>query len=81
MSMYWMPAANEVKYEADPYNGKCGTDATWHFDKDKGTLTISGSGAMATYNSASVVPWYKHNADIQTVKIEKGITSVGGMHS
>ena len=71
-------SGNEVKYEADPYNGKCGTDATWHFDKDKGTLTISGSGAMATYNSASVVPWYKHNADIQTVKIEKGITSVGG---
>ena len=71
-------SGSEVKYEADPYNGKCGTDATWHFDKDKGTLTISGSGAMATYNSASVVPWYKHKADIQTVKIENGITSVGG---
>ena len=34
-------------------SGSCGTDVVWVLSDD-GTLTISGSGKMADYSSASV---------------------------
>lgn len=68
---------NEVKYEADPYNGKCGTDAIWHFGKDTGTLTINGSGAMNNYSNATPSPWNQHKDVITKVVIGDGITSIG----
>ncbi len=42
-----------------------------------GTLTISGSGAMADYDAASSVPWNGSVADIKTVVIGEGVTSIG----
>jgi hypothetical protein len=41
------------------------------------TLTISGSGAMGSYENEDL-PWYGYRDDIQTAVIEDGITSVGG---
>ncbi len=49
-------------------------DCTWELD-DKGTLTISGNGAMADYSSYSNVPWKDY--EINEVVIENGVTSIG----
>ena len=63
--------------------GYCGaegheTDVTWVL---KGTspnyiLTISGTGAMADYDSDER-PWYSYAKGIETVVIESGVTSIG----
>ena len=54
---------NNVKWELDGY----------------GTLTISGTGAMADYNFAGpTAPWNNDSiADIKTVVIENGVTNIG----
>lgn len=57
-------------------SGSCGENLTWALD-DNGNLTISGIGAMTDYTSASSVPWYKSRANIASVTIEKGVTSIG----
>lgn len=55
---------------------KCGEDLTWSLDKN-GTLTISGTGPMTEFTSASKVPWHLKSALVKTVVIEKGVTTVG----
>ena len=62
-------------------SGKTG-DCTWTLD-DNGTLTISGNGAMGDYSSKdsgdtsiTTAPW---GANIKTVVIEGGVTSIGYM--
>ncbi|MBP3377146.1 MAG: hypothetical protein J6L96_00205, partial [Clostridia bacterium] len=41
---------------AATYNGTTG-DVNWSFDDTTGTLTVSGTGAMADYTNGSQ-PWY-----------------------
>ena len=48
----------------------------WTLD-NKDTLTISGTGAMKNYTYKSEMPWYQYINQIQSVKIEKGVTSIG----
>ena len=62
--------------------GSCGTNATWAVtDTDNNgtyeTLTISGTGAMNNYSSSSSIPWYSYKANITTVVIGGGVTSIG----
>ena len=61
-------------------SGTCGDNLTWTLD-NKGTLTISGSGAMSNYNLQNGAPlqhspWYCSTA-VKTVVIEDGVTSIG----
>ena len=56
-------------------NAFCGAGVV--FKIVDGTLTISGSGAMADYDAASSVPWNGSVADIKTVVIGEGVTSIG----
>ncbi|MBR2130963.1 MAG: leucine-rich repeat protein [Oscillospiraceae bacterium] len=56
--------------------GYCGDHAEWSFDESTGTLTISGEGAIASYDSASDRPWNKYSSKITTVVVEDGITVV-----
>lgn len=56
--------------------GTCGTNVKWTLD-NKDTLTISGTGAMKNYTYKSEMPWYQYINQIQSVKIEKGVTSIG----
>lgn len=67
----------EIKYEADPYSGKCGNNANWKFAPASGTLTISGNGEVFDYSSATAAPWYRHRDSITTVIVEDGITAIG----
>ena len=57
----------------DP-NVNDGQDVTWSYVESTHTLTISGSGAMMDYYS---YPWNAENANIKTVVIGSGVTSIG----
>ena len=81
----WNSLKAAVSSENDPllnaalhYIVASGTSGTtvWSLDSD-GKLTISGTGAMADYTSADSVPWYKYKANIKTVEIGSGVTSIG----
>lgn len=56
-------------------SGTYGRNLTWTLDSE-GTLTISGQGKMADYNSFDV-PWYSSRSSIKTVNIRDGVTSIG----
>lgn len=65
-------------------SGNCGATGndhvTWSFDKSSGTLTISGSGAMADYTvngSGDDRPWKDYAESITKVQISEGVTSLG----
>jgi hypothetical protein len=55
-------------------SGTCGNNLTWTLNN--GTLTISGTGAMANYNSNGA-PWYSYSSSITTAIIEDGVTRIG----
>lgn len=57
-------------------SGTCGDNLTWTLD-DAGTLTISGTGAMADYDYPSNSGWYNHKNKITAVNIQDGVTSIG----
>ena len=57
-------------------SGSCGENVTYTFDESTGLLTISGSGAMTSYTSASGSPFYQQTG-IKTVVINEGVTTVG----
>ena len=57
-------------------SGTCGENLTWTLD-EAGCLTISGSGDMEDYSSASGAPWYALRDSIVSIQIETGVTSVG----
>jgi len=60
-----------------PYNGSCGENATWSFDKETKTLTISGTGAMADFGQNTLTEYRKYNYGIQKIVVEDGITYIG----
>ena len=60
-------------------SGTCGAkgdNLTWTLD-DEGTLTISGTGAMADYEWRNS-PWYSRRRNIQKLVVEYGISTIGG---
>ena len=57
-------------------SGTCGDNATWEYDN--GTLTISGTGAMADYTDALTDnPWNDYRNSITKVVIGDDITHIG----
>ena len=53
-----------------------GSNVTWTLDSD-GTLTISGTGAMADYTDPYAVPWYRPGVSIKQIVIGDEVTSIG----
>ena len=51
-------------------------DCTWTFDDATGTLTVSGTGAMADSYTSGSQPWYAYKDSITTVIVEKGVTTI-----
>ena len=51
---------------------------TWKLDK--GTLIISGAGAMPNYSPDDEAPWYadRYRREIRHVLVKSGVTSIGG---
>lgn len=63
---------------ADAANsGSCGKNLTWELSK--GTLTITGKGKMTDYQDNAFAPWKEQAADIHTVCLPDGLTSVGAL--
>ena len=60
---------------AEDGNNKCGENLTWKLEN--GTLTISGSGAMADYDNADKQPWAGQRSNIKHLVVENGVTSIG----
>lgn len=65
---------------ADGVCGKNGANLTWALDST-GTLTISGSGAMADYadspQNVGDTPWKEHSSKIRRVVVQSGVTNIG----
>ena len=57
--------------------GASGDNLTFIYEVATGTLTISGTGAMANYSSAADVPWSAYQSAITSVVVESGVTSLG----
>lgn len=56
---------------------QCGENVAWNYDASSKTLTISGTGAMADYSSTDVKPWSSFSDDIESLVINKDVTSIG----
>ena len=56
-------------------SGVCGTNATWEYYAEIGTLRISGSGAMNSYSNGSA-PWYTYRSKITKVVVVDSITTI-----
>lgn len=62
-------------FAAESASGTCGENLSWTLDEE-GTLTISGTGAMADYDwEENLAPWADYK--IITVVIESGVTTIG----
>ena len=60
-------------------SGKCGEYVTYSFVSSTGTLTISGTGAMDSYDILDLEdrPWDAYRSSIKKVVINNGVTSIG----
>ena len=58
-------------------SGSCGENVTYSFVESTGILTISGTGTMEDFTSASKVPWNAYLSSIKKVVINNGVTSIG----
>ena len=56
---------------------QCGENVAWNYDASSKTLTISGTGAMDDYSSTDVKPWSSFSNDIESLVINKDVTSIG----
>ena len=56
---------------------QCGENVSWNYDASSKTLTISGTGAMADYSSTDVKPWSSFSNEIESLEINKDVTSIG----
>lgn len=74
---YW----KEFNIEEAVRDYYCGDNVLYAYDADTKTLTISGTGAMYDFASASDVPWadYRDNAEygIEMIVVEDGVTQIG----
>ncbi len=65
----------KVTFFAYIADGSCNDNVSWLIDSE-GTLTLSGSGAIAAYSSAAAVPWYEYRSQVKKIVIEEGITNI-----
>ena len=65
-----------AKADNNRYCGAVGNEQNVTWSYDNGTLTISGTGAMADYDDVS--PWYDdYSESIEKIIISEGITRIG----
>lgn len=69
-------AAAGAAMAAEVASGSRGERVTWTLD-DAGTLTISGTGAMADYSNSSISDWDEYKSSIKTARIQNGVTRIG----
>jgi hypothetical protein len=64
--------------------GKCGDNATWSYNSNTNTLTVSGTGAIYDYDEpyySQPKSWFGEaggiDSEVKSIVIEEGITSIG----
>lgn len=60
-----------------PTSGSCGQGLQWSFDRDTGSLTLSGTGSLPDYYGSQNTPWAVYKDHITSVSISQGITALG----
>ena len=58
-------------------SGSCGDNITYEYVSETNTVTLTGSGPMTDYTSATKSPFYSLRNELTTVVIGEGITTVG----
>lgn len=72
----WSTYASYIKAEGgDVPANACGENLTWEYAD--GVLTISGTGDMSDYTSGAPAPWNANAANITSIVLPNGITSIG----
>lgn len=56
-------------------SGSCGDNVTYSFNGTTGEMVITGTGPMTVFSSGTA-PWKNYKADITSVVVEDGVTSV-----
>jgi len=56
--------------------GPCGNDAFWTYDAATSTVTITGTGAIASYHHGLSYPWYGLKENVKHVVFEDGVTYI-----
>ena len=70
------PEQESVSVPEDPLDpAVAAEDFAWTLEED--VLTITGNGDMPQWNGSSAVPWHSSRAEITTVIIGEGVTSIG----
>lgn len=62
-----------IPVSAEEYSGSCGENATWTFDPETGTLTISGTGVVKSISGSS---YDQICGQIVHMVVEEGITEI-----
>lgn len=70
------PLQTENGYCGDP-TVNLGEDVSYSYDPEINTLTISGTGAMESYEGTYQRPWNEYRNSITTIVIGSGVTSIG----
>lgn len=74
----WNRFTKIVEAGDDPtISGQCGDNVHYSYDRTTHTLTINGDGPMYSMDMEDYYPWWSFSNDIQHVKIESGVTSIG----
>lgn len=67
---------DKANYNITSDSGITGS-ATWNYNADTYTLTISGTGDMADYSDTTPPPWFKYRDYIYNIKVDENVTSLG----
>ena len=78
-SLTWIAYADG---EEVPDSGTCGENLTWRYDRETKTLTISGEGAMDSFQydtdrDAVYSPWHRYQDQVNRVVLNEGVTAIG----
>ena len=71
-SVFCFTACGSSKPKVDDASGD-----GWNYKQDTKTLTVTGSGAMRSFESASAVAWASVREGVEKIVVSGGITTVG----
>lgn len=66
-----------IHYNYGKESGSCGENATYSYDADSKTLTISGEGDMFSFADPSEYDWYCYRDEVEFISINSKVTLVG----
>ena len=70
MLLSFNAAADFSAFAADENSGSCGVNATYTYDEDTATITVSGKGLIKASS-------FEFNKDVERLVINEGITGIG----